>query len=87
MKSVVKVISSHNFNLKISYNFFNNKKEFQVYIEQSKYDPYNVRTRLGNWRQLTLRSNQNNEILAIVVFDKHELTEVCSILLKLLNSD
>jgi hypothetical protein len=35
-----------------------------------------LRTKEGNWRQLTLRSNQNKDILAIVVFDERELTEV-----------
>lgn len=45
-------------------------------MKQSKYKAYNVRTHLGNWRQLTLRTNQCKEIMAIVIFDKHDLTEV-----------
>lgn len=45
-------------------------------MQQSKYQAYNVRTRLGNWRQLTLRTNQLKEILAIIIFDKNDLADV-----------
>ena len=34
-----------------------------------------MRTHEGNWRQLTVRNNQKNEILAIIVFDKKNLNE------------
>ena len=30
---------------------------------------------MGNWRQLTIRSNENNEFLVIVIFDKHDLSD------------
>jgi len=45
-------------------------------MQQSKYAAYNVRTHEGNWRQLTLRTNQSKEILAIIIFDKQDLTDV-----------
>jgi len=49
---------------------------FKTYLhEKSSYKAFNVRNHEGNWRQLTLRSNQSNEFLAILVFEKKELTE------------
>ena len=51
-------------------------KKFQQYLDQSEHKPFNVRNHEGNWRQLTLRSNQNDEFLAIVIFDKQDLIEV-----------
>ena len=52
-------------------------KIFQEYlVEKSKYKAFSVRTHEGNWRQLTVRNNQNNELLAIIVFDKKSLSEV-----------
>lgn len=53
-------------------------KNFQKYLNQSQYKPFNVRTHQGHYRQLTLRSNEEKDLLAIVIFDKHELTEVRS---------
>ena len=50
-------------------------KKFKIYIDQSKYKALNVRTRAGNWRQLTIRSNENNEHLVIVIFDKQDLSD------------
>ncbi|RNA09498.1 tRNA (uracil-5-)-methyltransferase -like protein [Brachionus plicatilis] len=50
-------------------------KKFHEFVENSEFKPVNVRTREGNWRQLTLRTNQNKEIVAIVVFDKRDLDE------------
>lgn len=41
---------------------------------QSKYAAFNVRTHDGHWRQLTLRTNELHEILAIVIFDKQDLS-------------
>ena len=51
-------------------------RKFQEYVEQSECKPFNVRTHEGHWRQLTLRSNANKEMLAIIVFDKQNLTDV-----------
>jgi len=56
-------------------------KSFLEYVNNSKYKPFNVRTREGHWRQLTIRSNQDKELLVIVVFDKHELDDVILFLL------
>jgi tRNA (uracil-5-)-methyltransferase len=50
-------------------------KLFQSYIETSDYNPFNVRTHEGHWRQLTVRTNELNEMLAIIVFDKQKLTD------------
>lgn len=50
-------------------------KKMQEYIDQSTYDPINVRTKTGHWRQLTLRSNEEKDLLAIFVFDKKDLTD------------
>jgi tRNA (uracil-5-)-methyltransferase len=50
---------------------------FQKYIDEvSKYKAFNVRNHEGFWRQLTLRSNQKNDILALIVLDKKNLTDV-----------
>lgn len=45
--------------------------------EKTKFKAYSVRTHDGNWRQLTVRSNQKAELLAIIVFDKKNLSDVC----------
>lgn len=49
---------------------------FKDYLDQSKYGAFNVRNHSGHWRQLTLRTNQCKEILAIVIFDKQDLVDV-----------
>ena len=51
-------------------------KRFHEYVNQSAYKPFNVRTHQGHWNQLTVRTNQSNEMLAIVVFYKQNLTDV-----------
>lgn len=58
-------------------------KLFKSFLQKSKCPAFNVRTKKGYWRQLTLRTNSQKEILAIVVFDKNDLSEVI-IYLKLL---
>lgn len=50
-------------------------KKFRPYFEQSAYKPCNIRLKLGNWRQLTLRSNEAKDILAIIIFDKKDLSD------------
>ena len=50
-------------------------------MKQSKYSAFNVRTSKGNWRQLTLRTNEAKEILAIVIFDKQDLSDVKHLIL------
>ncbi|CAF0862793.1 unnamed protein product [Brachionus calyciflorus] len=50
-------------------------KKFHEYIEQCEYKPVNVRTREGNWRQITVRTNQNKDLIVIVVFDQRDLND------------
>jgi len=50
-------------------------KRFQAYFDESAYKPCNLRLKEGHWRQLTLRSNEAKELLAIVIFDKKDLSE------------
>lgn len=49
---------------------------FKSYINQSEYKAYNVRTHEGHWRQLTIRTNRSRDLLAIVIFDKQDLSDV-----------
>ena len=52
-------------------------RKFQDYIDtQSEYKAFNVRTHQGHWRQLTIRTNRNKDMLVIVVFDKQDLADV-----------
>lgn len=51
-------------------------KDFQTYINEiSLYKAFNVRTHDGHYRQLTVRTNQNKDLLAIIVFEKKNLTD------------
>lgn len=49
-------------------------KIFRDYLDESLYKPCNLRLKTGNWRQLTLRSNEVKDLLAIIVFDQKDLT-------------
>lgn len=81
MKDFIKVSISLVFKLmKCNYALLISKV-FLEYVNNSKYKPFNVRTREGHWRQLTMRSNENKELLVIVVFDKHELDDVILLLM------
>ena len=53
-------------------------------MKQSKYSAFNVRTSKGSWRQLTLRINEAKEILAIVIFDKQDLSDVKHLIIHIL---
>jgi hypothetical protein len=59
-------------------------KKLHDYIDQSEYKAFNVRTHLGNWRQLTLRSNENMDLLAILIFDKQDLNDVYYLFIELI---
>jgi len=50
-------------------------KRFHAYFDESAYKPCNLRLKVGHWRQLTLRSNEAKELLAIIIFDKKDLGE------------
>ena len=49
-------------------------KKFHSYFDESDFKPCNLRLKIGNWRQLTLRSNEAKDILAIIIFDQKDLT-------------
>lgn len=75
-----KVFLSYNPNFN-QLSFF---QEFQTFMKQSKYSAFNVRTSKGSWRQLTLRINEAKEILAIVIFDKQDLSDVKHLILHII---
>ncbi|CAG8643271.1 3215_t:CDS:10, partial [Ambispora gerdemannii] len=47
----------------------------QEYIRSSIHDVYNRRTKQGNWRLLTVRTQENGQVMVIVSFHAQSLTE------------
>ncbi|GFT89060.1 hypothetical protein NPIL_119041 [Nephila pilipes] len=50
-------------------------KSFQAYIRESDKDVYNPENHEGYWRQLTVRTSNNSDILLIIVIHPQSLTE------------
>ncbi|KAG8187646.1 hypothetical protein JTE90_005500 [Oedothorax gibbosus] len=50
-------------------------KSFQSYIRQSNFDVYNPENHQGHWRQLTVRTSNNSDILLIVVLHPQSLSQ------------
>ncbi|GIY46716.1 hypothetical protein CDAR_250811 [Caerostris darwini] len=50
-------------------------KSFQAYIRDSDKDVYNPENHSGYWRQLTVRTSNNSDVLLIIVLNPQSLTE------------
>ncbi|GIY04041.1 hypothetical protein CEXT_510591, partial [Caerostris extrusa] len=48
---------------------------FQAYIRDSDKDVYNPENHSGYWRQLTVRTSNNSDVLLIIVLNPQSLTE------------
>ncbi|XP_043385533.1 tRNA (uracil-5-)-methyltransferase homolog A isoform X8 [Chelonia mydas] len=50
-------------------------KAFQDYIRSTPYSVYSLETYEGHWKQLTVRTNKNGHIMAIVYFNPQKLSK------------
>lgn len=68
--------STHLFHSEV-YKDFGMFQSFQEYVRDSDKDVYNPENHGGYWRQLTVRTSNNADVLLIVVMHPQSLSEVC----------
>ncbi|XP_055933673.1 tRNA (uracil-5-)-methyltransferase homolog A-like isoform X1 [Argiope bruennichi] len=62
--------------INISESMLKAVKSFQTYVRESDKDVYNPENHAGYWRQLTVRTSNNGDVLLIVVMHPQSLSEV-----------
>ena len=53
---------------------------FQTYLDSSEYPGFNPETHAGHWRQLTLRSSRQHNLMALIDFNPQQLSQVTHVL-------
>ncbi|GBN88707.1 tRNA (uracil-5-)-methyltransferase A, partial [Araneus ventricosus] len=61
--------------INISESMLKAVKSFQAYIRESDKDVYNPENHAGYWRQLTVRTSNNADVLIIIVMHPQSLSE------------